>query len=89
MNAIVADEAFFKTATNPGGNCVAPDVVYDSETNPDGVRCSILDYMINIFGPRRRGGLVADRAGGRPRLRLASPSATSGSSTGSGALETA
>ncbi len=53
VNAIAADEAFFKSATSPGGDCVAPDVVYDAETNPGGVRCSILDYMINIFGPRK------------------------------------
>jgi hypothetical protein len=52
VNAVAADELFFKTATAPGGTCVPADVVYDAETNPGGVRCSILDYMINIFGPR-------------------------------------
>ncbi|MFA5891853.1 MAG: DUF6351 family protein [Actinomycetota bacterium] len=52
VNAILADEMFFKGATNPGGGCVPADVVYDPETNPGGVRCSILDAMINVFGPR-------------------------------------
>ena len=52
VNAVAGDELFFKTATSPGGDCVPADVVYDAETNPGGVRCSILDYMINIFGPR-------------------------------------
>ncbi|HYH60628.1 MAG TPA: DUF6351 family protein, partial [Solirubrobacterales bacterium] len=44
VNAVAADEAFFKNATSPGGTCVPADVVYDAETNPGGVRCSILDY---------------------------------------------
>ncbi len=52
VNAVAADEAFFKNATNPQGPCVPEDVRYHPETNPGGVRCSILDYMINIFGPR-------------------------------------
>jgi len=52
VNAIVADEEFFKSATAPGGSCVPANVVYNASTNPGGVRCSILDAMINVFGPR-------------------------------------
>jgi hypothetical protein len=26
--------------------------VYDADTNPDGVRCTLADYMINVLGPR-------------------------------------
>jgi hypothetical protein len=52
VNAILADEEFFKSATAPGGDCVPADVVYDPNTNPGGVRCSILDAMINVLGPR-------------------------------------
>ena len=52
LNAIVADEAFFKSATAPSGDCVPQDVVYHPESNPGGVRCSLLDYMINVLGPR-------------------------------------
>jgi hypothetical protein len=52
VNAIVADEELFKGATNPVGDCVAAAQAYNPQTNPGGVRCSILDYMINILGPR-------------------------------------
>ena len=51
-NAIAADELFFKDATNPAGDCVPAEQVYNRETNPGGVRCSVLDYMINVLGPR-------------------------------------
>jgi hypothetical protein len=52
VNAIVADEALFKGATNPVGSCVPPGQAYDPQTNPGGVRCSILDAMVNVLGPR-------------------------------------
>jgi uncharacterized tannase-like protein DUF6351 len=52
LNAIAADELLFKAATNPEGGCVSAELVYDSETNPGGVRCGILDYLKNILGPR-------------------------------------
>jgi hypothetical protein len=52
VNAIVADEEFFKGATAPSGNCVDGKVVYNASSNPGGVRCSILDAMINVLGPR-------------------------------------
>ncbi len=29
--------------------------VYDESTNPEGVRCTLQDYMVNIFGRRDRG----------------------------------
>ena len=41
------------------------------ETNPDGVRCTLQDYMVNVFGARRE------------RLGAPRPSTTSASSTGS------
>jgi hypothetical protein len=49
-----------------------PDKVYDPETNPRGLRCSIQDYLINIFGrrPRERWGPIERKIGrgfaGRP-----------------------
>jgi hypothetical protein len=52
VNAVVADEGLFKSATNPVGDCVPADQAYDPQTRPNGVRCSILDYMINVIGPR-------------------------------------
>ena len=60
LNAVVADEGLFKAALNPEHACpgtldpVAGDPVtrYDSETNPGGVRCSVLDLLVNQLGPR-------------------------------------
>jgi hypothetical protein len=52
VNAIAADELLFKAATNPVGDCVPAEQAYNPQTNPGGVRCSILDYMINLLGPR-------------------------------------
>src|SRR3954471_13504712 len=52
VNAIVADEALFKVATNPVGSCVPGGRSYDPQTNPGGPRCSILDAMGNVLGPR-------------------------------------
>src|SRR3954451_16871084 len=54
VNAIVADEELFKGATDPIGDCVPAELAYDPKTRPGGVRCSILDSMINVLGPRPR-----------------------------------
>jgi hypothetical protein len=50
VNAIVADEAFFKSATDPEG-CLGAEG-YNAETNPAGVRCDVLDAMVNVLGQR-------------------------------------
>jgi hypothetical protein len=60
LNAVVADEGLFKAALNPEHDCSGTDAPvagdeatrYDSETNPGGVRCSVLDLLINQLGPR-------------------------------------
>ena len=53
VNAITADEGLFKGATNPVGGCVpGRSGATTRRRNPGGVRCSILDYMINLLGPR-------------------------------------
>jgi hypothetical protein len=52
VNAIAADELLFKAALAVTGDCVPADQVYDAQKNPGGIRCSILDYMKSIFGPR-------------------------------------
>jgi hypothetical protein len=38
----------------PESSCagVEPSEAYREETNPGGVRCTLADYMINVFGPR-------------------------------------
>ncbi|MDQ1702582.1 MAG: hypothetical protein QOF57_1834 [Frankiaceae bacterium] len=42
---------------NPSRSCpgVPADQVYDAKTNPKGVRCSLHDYMVNVFGRRANG----------------------------------
>ncbi|HWV26938.1 MAG TPA: DUF6351 family protein, partial [Aeromicrobium sp.] len=54
INAITADEGLFKQAIIPTNPCVGvdPDQLYDPDANPGGVRCSIIDAAINVFGPR-------------------------------------
>lgn len=60
VNAVAADEGLFKEAINPESDCSGtkdpvagdPSTRFDSEINPAGVRCSILDMMINTLGPR-------------------------------------
>ncbi|MBZ5738369.1 DUF6351 family protein [Nocardioides mangrovi] len=60
LNAVVADEGLFKAALNPENACPGtsdpvagdPSTRYDSETNPTGVRCSVLDLLVNQLGRR-------------------------------------
>ena len=60
VNAVTADEGLFKSAVDPEHPCAGvpdpepgdPRTRYDSETNPGGIRCSILDLMLNRLGPR-------------------------------------
>ena len=53
---------------DPSRSCpgVPADQVYDPQTNPKGVRCSLHDYMVNIFGRRAKDGFAnrpADNVG--------------------------
>ena len=60
VNAVTADEGLFKEAINPESACPGTQdpeagdesTRYDSEINPGGVRCSILDIMVNLLAPR-------------------------------------
>jgi hypothetical protein len=42
---------------DPSRSCpgVPDDQVYDAQTNPDGVRCTLQDYMVNAFGVDENG----------------------------------
>jgi hypothetical protein len=85
VNAIFSDEVLFKGATNPVGTCVPPDEAYDPAKAPGGARCSILDYMINVLGPRpRRVWTDMERRAGRGFA--GQPFATAGIQYGLGAL---
>jgi len=60
VNAVTADEGLFTSAIDPEHPCDGvpepvpgdPSTRYDAETNPGGVRCSILDLMGNRLGLR-------------------------------------
>jgi len=54
-NAIIFDTVYWETLANPTTGCgegVSSSETYNPETNPGGVRCTLADYMINVFGPR-------------------------------------
>ncbi|HEX8744747.1 MAG TPA: DUF6351 family protein [Thermoleophilaceae bacterium] len=53
VNAITFTEAI-PFSGEPSRSCtgVPQEKVYDENTNPNGVRCTLQDYMVNIFGRR-------------------------------------
>ncbi len=55
VNSEVSDNAQFSVVV-PTHACagVSDAERYDPKTNPGGVRCSILDAAINVFGPRKK-----------------------------------
>ena len=53
------------------------------QTNPGGVRCTLADYMINVFGPRPAERVERRRASSSATASPACRSTTSASSTGS------
>ncbi len=54
LNAMTSDELFFGRVSNPSSPCKGTTDAerYDRDRNPSGVRCSVMDYNINILGPR-------------------------------------
>src|SRR6185295_3940073 len=54
VNSIVLDSLYWTALGDPTSGCAGVDAqdVYDADTNPDGVRCTLADYMINVLGPR-------------------------------------
>jgi hypothetical protein len=69
----VANPITFTTAipnsADPTRSCpdVPADQVYDPKTNPGGVKCTLQDYMVNIFGKRTDG--FANRAFGNAGIQ--------------------
>ncbi len=51
LNAITTDELFFKEATAPTGTCAGANT-YDPASNPGGVRCGLMDFIVNLLGTR-------------------------------------
>ncbi len=56
-------------ASDPSRSCpgVPAAKVYDPKTNPKGVKCTLQDYMVNVFGKRRDG--FANRAFGNAGIQ--------------------
>jgi hypothetical protein len=54
VNSIVFDSVYWTSLGVPDDGCpgVPDDQVYDAQSNPGGVRCTLADYMINVVGPR-------------------------------------
>jgi hypothetical protein len=51
---VVFDTVYWTSLGIPDDGCpgVPSEETYNAETNPGGVRCTLADYMINVFGPR-------------------------------------
>jgi hypothetical protein len=56
-------------ASDPSRSCPGVDAakVYDPKTNPKGVKCTLQDYMVNVFGKRKDG--FANRAFGNTGIQ--------------------
>jgi hypothetical protein len=73
-NPIIFDTVYWEELANPAKTCagVSSAEAYNPETNPSGVRCTLADYMINVFGrrPEKAWGSVEKQLGhgfaGRP-----------------------
>ena len=53
-NAIIFDNTYWTSLAVPDDGCtgVTAAQTYNAQTNPTGVRCTLADYMMNVFGPR-------------------------------------
>jgi hypothetical protein len=53
-NTVIFDTVYWEELANPSKKCpgVTEAERYNAETHPEGVRCTLADYMINVFGPR-------------------------------------
>ena len=54
VNSIVFDSIYWTDLGVPDDGCagVPANETYNAQTNPNGVRCTLADYMINVLGPR-------------------------------------
>jgi len=54
VNAIVLDSLYWTALADPTNPCagVTEAERYDPAANPGGARCTLADYMVNVFGPR-------------------------------------
>ena len=66
-------------ATSPSSE---PESVYNAETNPAGVRCTLQDYLVNVLGTRPPDRWGDGREADRPRASPTGRTTTSACSTG-------
>ncbi|MBD2859527.1 thrombospondin type 3 repeat-containing protein [Spongiibacter sp. KMU-158] len=62
INAHVSEQAQFNVAIpddRSGCGGVNDETLYNAETNPEGIRCSIVDASINVFAPRAEADWIA------------------------------
>jgi hypothetical protein len=61
VNSVVFDTVYWTSLGVPDDGCpgVPAGDTYDAQTNPGGVRCTLADYMINVFGPRPSSSWIA------------------------------
>jgi hypothetical protein len=54
VNAVVLDSLYWTSLGDPTSSCagVSAQQRYHPQDNPDGVRCTLADYMVNVFGRR-------------------------------------
>jgi Tannase-like family of unknown function (DUF6351) len=55
-DSVIFDTVYWTDLAIPDDTCVGvkPEQTYNRDTNPNGVRCTLTDYMINVMGPRRK-----------------------------------
>jgi hypothetical protein len=88
VNSIVFDSVYWKDLGQPDDGCAGVPAAqnYNAQTNPGGVRCTLADYMINVFGPRPESSWIpAEKAVGHGFAGL--PLGDVGVQWGLGALE--
>jgi hypothetical protein len=61
VNSVVFDTVYWTDLGIPDDGCngVPSSDNYNPQTNPNGVRCTLADYMINVFGPRPQDRWIA------------------------------
>jgi hypothetical protein len=61
VNSVVFDTVYWTDLGIPDDGCagVPAEDTYNAETNPGGVRCTLADYMINVFGHRDESRWIA------------------------------
>jgi hypothetical protein len=54
VNSVVFESVYWNDLGNPTSGCsdVPSERRYHPQDNPDGVRCTLMDYMVNVLGPR-------------------------------------